>query len=88
MAILPDGAIQEVNPGDLDEFMVVRVCDEFGVDLMKAAGGIEYAEARPYVSWNTIEGVKIPVASLGLLLRMKQTCRDKDAVARAFLTEH
>lgn len=41
MAILPDGAIQEVNPGDLDEFMVVRVCDEFVVDLMKAAGGMD-----------------------------------------------
>jgi hypothetical protein len=42
---LHDGAIREVQPGELDQYAVIRVADEFVVDLMKAACGIDYAEA-------------------------------------------
>src|SRR5882757_5954424 len=45
MLKLPDGAIREVEPDDLDEFIVVRVGDEYVVDLMKRSCGIEYPEA-------------------------------------------
>jgi hypothetical protein len=87
MLHLPDGAIREVQPGELDQFVVIRVGDEFVVDLMKAACGIEYAEASKSISWTTIQGVKIPFASPPLLLRTKQTYRDKDAADRAFLRD-
>jgi len=87
MLALPDGAVREVQPGDLDQYVVIRVGDEFVVDLMKAACGIEYAEASKSISWVMIREVKIPFASPKLLLRLKQTHRDKDAMDRAYLRE-
>jgi len=84
---LPDGAIREVEPGDLDKYVVIRVGDEFVVDLMKAACGVEYGEASASISWQTLQGVKIPFANPRLLLRLKQTYRDKDSMDRAFLVE-
>jgi predicted nucleotidyltransferase len=85
MSALPDGAVRDVQPGDLDQFIVVRVCDEFVVDLMKSACGIEYPEASGSIMWRTINGVQIPIASPELLLRLKQTYRDKDSMDRQFL---
>src|SRR6267154_2177320 len=51
MLKLPDGAIREVQPNDLDEFVVVRVGDEFVVDLMKRSCGVEYSEASREIEW-------------------------------------
>jgi len=79
---LPDGAIRDVQPGDLDQYVVVRVGDEFVVDLMRAACGVEYAEAS-----RSIVTVPIPFASPLLLWRLKQTYREKDALDRQFLRE-
>jgi hypothetical protein len=87
MLALPDGAIREVQPGELDQFVVIRVGDEFVVDLMKAACGIEYAEASKSISWMMVRELKIPFASPQLLLRLKQTYRDKDAMDRAYLRD-
>ncbi len=86
MLRLPDGAIREVAPDDLARYSVVRVADEFVVDLMKAACGVEYAEAREDISPVTIQDVTIPFASPRLLLRLKQTYRAKDAQDVLFLT--
>jgi hypothetical protein len=87
MLKLPDGAIRGVQPNDLDEFIVVRVGDEFVVDLMKRSCGIEYAEASKDIMMTEIAGVKIPFASPQLLWRTKQTHREKDALDRTFLAE-
>ena len=54
---------------------------------MKAASGIEYTEASKSISWITIREVKIPFASPELLLRLKQTHREKDAMDRNYLAE-
>jgi hypothetical protein len=86
MLRLPDGAIREVEPDDLTRYIVVRVADEFVVDLMKAACGVEYAEAREGISPVTIRNVTIPFASPRLLLRLKRTNREKDAQDVLFLT--
>jgi hypothetical protein len=43
---LPDKAILELGDDDLRNYAVVRVSDEILVDLMLAAGGIEYAESE------------------------------------------
>jgi hypothetical protein len=83
---LPDQAVRDVAPDDLDHYAVVRVADEIVVDLMKAACGIEYAEARGDVEVADIDGVSIPFASPELLLRMKDTYREKDQLDRTFLT--
>lgn len=84
---LPDSAVKDMKPGDLDAYMVVRVADEIVVDLMKSANGIEYAEASSEVDWVEIRGVRIPFANLKLLWRLKQSVREKDALDRLFLKE-
>ena len=85
MKMLPDGAIVEVQPGDVREYGVVRVADEFVTDLMHSACGIEYDEAIKDAEVCLIEGVKIPVASRRTLWLSKRTYREKDALDRSFL---
>ena len=82
---LPDGAVRDVAPDDLDRYVVVRVADEIVVDLMKAACAVEYQEASRLVDVVTIDGVPIPFANARLLWRTKQTVRDKDRLDRSFL---
>ena len=84
---LPDGAIREIGPDDLNQYVVVRVGDEFVVDLMKAACGVEYSEASEEISLIAIEDVTIPFATPKLLWRLKQTHREKDRLDRVFLAE-
>jgi hypothetical protein len=85
MLSLPDQAIQDVRPTDLGEYVVVRVADEFVVDLMKTACGIDYQEARSATRPVTLGGVTIPFASAALLWKLKQTVRSKDEIDRQFL---
>jgi hypothetical protein len=82
---LPDGAVREMAPDDLDRYVVVRVADEIVVALMKSACGVDYAAAEPLVDIVEIQGERIPFASPRLLWRTKQTLRDKDKVDLAFL---
>ncbi len=76
---------KDIEPGDLDEYVVIRVADEFVVDLMKEACGIDYREAAKDIVLFEIEGVTIPMPSAALLLRLKQTHRAKDVQDREFL---
>ncbi len=85
LSVLPDQAVREVRPTDLDEYVVVRVADEIVVDLMKSACGVDYAEASESIDPAVIGGVEIPFASPDLLLRLKRTVREKDALDRRFL---
>ncbi len=85
LSVLPDQAVREVQPADLERYVVVRVADEVVVDLMKSACGVEYAEAARSVEWATLHGVEVPFASPALLLKLKRTVREKDAVDRRFL---
>jgi hypothetical protein len=87
MLKLPDGAIRELEPDDLDKFIVVRVGDEFVIDLMKRSCGIEYAEASRDIELIRVNEVDIPFANAQLLWRTKQTGREKDVLDRAFLVE-
>ncbi len=85
LEVLPDKAVRDVNANDLDEYVVVRVADEIVVDLMLSACGVTYAEAAGEIETRIIQGVTIPFASARLLLRTKQTYRDKDIPDRIFL---
>lgn len=85
LEILPDKAVRELGDDDLRNYVVVRICDEIVVDLMMMACGISYAEAEPEIEVFVIDGVSIPFASARLLLRTKQTYREKDAEDRMFL---
>ena len=83
---LPEKAILELGEDeDLRDWVVLRVSDEVLVDVMTKACGISYVEAEPEIVRYDINGVEIPFASPKLLLRMKQTHRDKDNEDRVFL---
>jgi hypothetical protein len=87
LEILTDMAVRELGDDDLRSYVVVRVADEVVVDLMRVACGIDFYEAEPEIQMFTIEGVSIPFASPKLLLRTKQTLRDKDVEDRSFLQQ-
>jgi hypothetical protein len=84
---LPDRAVRDMAADDLERYAVVRIADVIVVDLMKAACGIAYEEASREVDVVEIEGVPIPFANPELLLRMKETYREKDKLDRAFLAD-
>jgi len=86
LATLPDNAVRELQPGELERYNVIRVADEVLVDLMTSAGGIDYAAAAGETVIHEIDGVPIPFASPRLLWRMKAvTHREKDASDLLFL---
>jgi hypothetical protein len=88
LATLPDNAVRELRPGELQQYTVIRVADEILVDLMRTAGGIDYAEAIQDVVIHEVDGVPIPFASPRLLWRMKAvTRREKDALDLVFLRQ-
>ena len=85
LEIFSDKAVREIQESDLDTYTVVRVADEIVVDLMLSACGVSYEDAVDQIEIRTINGVPIPFPTVELLLRMKQTYRDKDIVDRNFL---
>jgi hypothetical protein len=88
LSTLPDNAVRELQPGELQQYNVVRVGDEILVDLMRSAGGIDYAEAAKNAVVHELDGVPIPFASPRLLWRMKVvTHREKDAGDLVFLRQ-
>lgn len=84
---LPERAVDGMEPGDLDSLVVVRVADEFMVDLMKSGCGVTYADAIGDAVWREIDGVRVPFASKQTLWKMKQTLREKDIPDRLFLRQ-
>jgi hypothetical protein len=85
LSLLPDGAAKELRPGEVAEYVVVRVCDEITVDLMAKACGHDYESAKNLISPVVVDGVTIPFASPILLWMTKQTYREKDQIDRLFL---
>jgi hypothetical protein len=63
LEVLPDKAVRELKPGEVAEYVVVRVADEVIIDLMRSASGIDYAEAAKDVVVREVQGVPIPFAS-------------------------
>ena len=88
LSTLPDNAVRELQSGELQQYNVIRVGDEILVDLMRSAGGIDYAEAAKDVVIRHVDGVPIPFASPRLLWRMKAvTHREKDFGDLVFLRQ-
>ena len=86
LEVLPDKAVKELQPGELDKYTVIRVADEVVVDLMKTAGGINYAEAATQTVIHQLSGIPVPFASPQLLWKMKAvTPREKDRLDLIFL---
>lgn len=88
VSTLPDGAARSIKPGEIAQWVVLRIGDEIVVDLMRSACGIDYASARSGIVVQNIDGVAIPFASPELLWRMKKpTHREKDIPDLLFLSE-
>jgi len=86
LRILPERAIDELGADeDLREWVVVRVNDEITVDLMTAACGVTFAEARDAFILRAISGLEIPFASRDLMIRLKQGNREKDRIDLEYL---
>lgn len=85
LASLPDNAISLIQDNEVEKYSVVRIADEFVVDLMKKTCNIDYTEASKNIEYKEIEGVKIPVPTKELLIRMKETVRPSDKADVNFL---
>lgn len=82
---LPDNAAAEVKNTDIMNYKVVRIGDEFIIDLLEKACDVTFEEAKAHIINRDINGVKIPFADESILLQMKQTVRPKDQQDILFL---
>ncbi|MBC7367008.1 MAG: nucleotidyltransferase [Undibacterium sp.] len=87
LEILPDRAIRELGDEDIAQWAVVRVNDDITIDLMTEACGVRYEDTAGGVETEIIDGVPIPFAGAELMLKMKQSPREKDAADRRFLQQ-
>jgi hypothetical protein len=85
IAQLEDHAAREIQPGEIAAYEVIRVADELTIDLMGKACGLTYDDAKGEIEWQEIDGVQIPFASATLMLKLKQSIREKDTMDRNFL---
>ncbi len=86
VATLPDHAASEIEVGEIEKYVVVRVADEIVVDIMSSASGFDYEAASSLVTVHEVDGVPIPFASPQLLWKMKRdSYREKDKLDAAFL---
>jgi len=87
LEILPDHAIKELGNEDIAKWVVVRVNDDITVDLMTEACGVFYEDATNGIETEVVDGVPIPFAGAELMLRMKQSPREKDSMDRSFIEQ-
>ncbi|MBI2876957.1 MAG: nucleotidyl transferase AbiEii/AbiGii toxin family protein [Candidatus Tectomicrobia bacterium] len=85
LSFLPDKAILEINSTDIDKYQVVRIVDEFVIDLIKAACEIDYEQAVcERFLWR---GVEVIIADVETMIKTKQSVRPKDKEDLAFLQQ-
>lgn len=86
LGTLPDNAAALLADDEVLRYPVVRIADEIVVDLLASACGVTYDEAvRVGIETFPLQGVEIPLASKELLIRMKDTVRESDAMDVRFL---
>ena len=85
LASLPDNAIAEMQDDEVGKYSVVRIADEFVIDLMSKACGIDFQHAIQDAENIEVDNVMIPVASKQTLIKTKQTIRPHDRTDINFL---
>lgn len=78
LCYLPDKASLEVMPDDVAKYSVVRIVDEFVIDLLKRACDVTFEDAIKTAEYADVRGVLIPVASLDTMIKTKQSTRERD----------
>ncbi len=76
--ILPDEAARNIDPAWFEEGEIIRVADEFVVDIMLNASGETYETLNQFAEVLDLDGIPIHTVNLEGLLLTKQTMRDKD----------
>lgn len=82
---LPDNAAAKIDNTDVKSYKVVRIGDEFVIDLIEKACEVTFEKAMGHMITRTINGVSVPFADESILLEMKQTVRPKDQQDILFL---
>ena len=83
LSFLPDNAVREVAPDDVEKYEVVRVADEIVIDLLKKACDITYDNAG--IEYFEFRGVRIPIADISTMVKTKQGVRPRDKEDLSFL---
>lgn len=83
LSFLPDNAVREVKPDDIEKYEVVRVADEITIDLLKKACDITYDNAK--IEYFEFKDVLIPIADISTLIETKKGIRPRDKEDLAFL---
>jgi hypothetical protein len=85
LSCLPDNAAAEMQDDEVEKYTVVRIADEFVIDLLASACGVDFNEAIENADFIEIDGIKIPVANKKILIKTKQTVRPHDQTDINFL---
>ena len=78
LGALPWGLARELDPAVVAQKVLTIVGDDPRVDLLTLAWSVRYADAAPKAETVEVDGVVIPFADLGTLIRSKQTGRLQD----------
>jgi predicted nucleotidyltransferase len=87
LLFLKDRAVLEIKPYDVEQYSVVRIADEFVIDLLKEACNLRYEESIRTAEKLDMDGVIIPVADIEAMIKTKQGIRPKDKDDLNFLIQ-
>lgn len=87
-SIYDDPSIDELTPGDIRDYAVIRygTPDNFYIDFIGRIGEVfTFKEIEKDIEIFEIDDLKIPVAGLDTLIKMKETVRNRDMRDLIFL---
>lgn len=87
-SIYDDPSIDELKVEDIEEYAVIRygTPDDFNIDLVGKIGEMfSFRDVERSAEIFEIDKIKIPVCGLDMLIRMKETMRDRDMRDLRFL---
>lgn len=79
---LPFGLARELDPKVVHAKVMTIIGDDPKVDVLHAAGSLNYVEAEPSKKTKLVAGVDVPYVALRELIRSKQTDRLEDVPDR------
>lgn len=88
--VFHDEAIEDIKPTDVADYSVVRYVspDGFCIDLMGRIGEVaDFSTLSGHIELFEIFETDIPILGIEMLIKLKETTRDKDKLDLAFLKE-
>lgn len=87
-SLYKDPSIDEISTKDLEDYAVIRygTPEDFNIDIIARLGAeISFEDILKDVVFFEIDNVEIPLCSLDMLIKMKETVRDRDGRDLRFL---